>query len=273
MGRGDCAGIRFTPSFALASGRDRSDRRARAPGHPARALLRPRLRLRFHPGHDGFLEQSDLEWPRARFADPHCALVGLGGLCLVDQHRGILDAIGRSNMIDSPGLIEANHQLVLSLVSGQARTPEEIAQHRRQDHARGRARAHRRRRHGGPLGDAGLHRGDGERASRRCCSNLPPAGQQHGGGRRRGPRRDRAASARTCRKGVELQPFYDQSEIVNDSIKSVRDAILHRPGAGLADHGAVPARLGHVAGRRPGDSGHHRGHVHRAARARTRAST
>ena len=29
-------------------------------------------------------------------------------------------------MIDSPGLIEANHQLVLSLVSGQARTAAEI---------------------------------------------------------------------------------------------------------------------------------------------------
>src|SRR5579862_6825909 len=39
----------------------------------------------------------------------------------------ILDAISRSNMIDSPGLIEANHQLVLSLVSGQTRTPAEIA--------------------------------------------------------------------------------------------------------------------------------------------------
>ena len=29
-------------------------------------------------------------------------------------------------MIDSPGLIEMNHQLVLSLVSGQTRTPAEI---------------------------------------------------------------------------------------------------------------------------------------------------
>src|SRR5664279_1759781 len=38
----------------------------------------------------------------------------------------ILDAISRSNMIDSPGLIESNHQLVLSLVSGQARNPAEI---------------------------------------------------------------------------------------------------------------------------------------------------
>ncbi|HXN48620.1 MAG TPA: efflux RND transporter permease subunit, partial [Bryobacteraceae bacterium] len=39
----------------------------------------------------------------------------------------ILDAIARSNMVDSPGLIETRHQLVLSLVSGQTRTPEEIA--------------------------------------------------------------------------------------------------------------------------------------------------
>src|SRR5690242_7221934 len=39
----------------------------------------------------------------------------------------IVDAIGRSNMIDSPGLIEANHQLILSLVSGQTKTTGEIA--------------------------------------------------------------------------------------------------------------------------------------------------
>ena len=39
----------------------------------------------------------------------------------------LLDAIGRSNMIDSPGLFENNHQLVLSLVSGQARSLEDIA--------------------------------------------------------------------------------------------------------------------------------------------------
>ena len=38
----------------------------------------------------------------------------------------ILDAIGRGNLIDSPGLFENNHQLVLSLVSGQARTPDDI---------------------------------------------------------------------------------------------------------------------------------------------------
>ena len=46
----------------------------------------------------------------------------------------ILDAVKRSNMIDSPGLMEANHQLVLSLVSGQTRTPDRDRQHRHQDH-------------------------------------------------------------------------------------------------------------------------------------------
>jgi multidrug efflux pump subunit AcrB len=39
----------------------------------------------------------------------------------------VLDAVGRSNLIDSPGLFENNHQLVLSLVSGQARTEEDLA--------------------------------------------------------------------------------------------------------------------------------------------------
>src|SRR5882757_2962758 len=40
----------------------------------------------------------------------------------------ILDSIRRTNLIDSPGLIEDNHQLVLSLISGQVRTPEQISQ-------------------------------------------------------------------------------------------------------------------------------------------------
>ncbi|MDP9170722.1 MAG: efflux RND transporter permease subunit, partial [Acidobacteriota bacterium] len=40
---------------------------------------------------------------------------------------GILDAIAHSNMIDSPGLFENNHELSLALVSGQTRTPEEIS--------------------------------------------------------------------------------------------------------------------------------------------------
>src|SRR5579864_40612 len=39
----------------------------------------------------------------------------------------ILDAVRRTNLVDSPGLLEQNHQLFLSLVNGQVRTPEEIS--------------------------------------------------------------------------------------------------------------------------------------------------
>src|SRR5271168_5120478 len=40
----------------------------------------------------------------------------------------ILDAIRRTNLIDSPGLIDHDHQLTLGLISGQVRSPEEIGQ-------------------------------------------------------------------------------------------------------------------------------------------------
>src|ERR1700737_4497505 len=40
----------------------------------------------------------------------------------------ILDALKRTNLVDSPGLLENNHQLVLGLVSGQVHSPEEIGQ-------------------------------------------------------------------------------------------------------------------------------------------------
>src|SRR5437667_10684721 len=39
----------------------------------------------------------------------------------------VLDTLQKTNLIDSPGLFERNHQLVLGLVSGQVRTPEQIA--------------------------------------------------------------------------------------------------------------------------------------------------
>ncbi len=40
----------------------------------------------------------------------------------------LLEAIRRTNLIDSPGLIETDHHLVLGLVSGQVHSPEEIGQ-------------------------------------------------------------------------------------------------------------------------------------------------
>ena len=49
---------------------------------------------------------------------------------------GILDAVAKSNMIDSPGLLENNHELALALVSGQARTPGRDFEHRGEDDRR-----------------------------------------------------------------------------------------------------------------------------------------
>ncbi|HEY6969587.1 MAG TPA: efflux RND transporter permease subunit, partial [Candidatus Angelobacter sp.] len=40
----------------------------------------------------------------------------------------LLDAVRKTNLIDSPGLFERNHQLVLGLVNAQARNPEDLAQ-------------------------------------------------------------------------------------------------------------------------------------------------
>src|SRR6516162_3093990 len=40
----------------------------------------------------------------------------------------ILDAVRRTNLIDSPGLIEQNHQLYLGLVNGQVVTPDQLGQ-------------------------------------------------------------------------------------------------------------------------------------------------
>src|SRR5271169_2499542 len=39
----------------------------------------------------------------------------------------ILEAVRRTNLIDSPGLLEQNHQLYLGLVSGQVRDPQQLA--------------------------------------------------------------------------------------------------------------------------------------------------
>ena len=39
----------------------------------------------------------------------------------------LLDAIRRTNMIDSPGMMESTHELVLALVSGQAKNAQEIS--------------------------------------------------------------------------------------------------------------------------------------------------
>jgi CzcA family heavy metal efflux pump len=137
----------------------------------------------------------------------------------------ILDAISRTNMIDSPGLIEENHQLILGLVSGQTRTPSEIGNI-----------VIKTTPVGAPvrIGDV-ANVGPSEmpvytvvtanakpavllNINRQPTSNtVTVAGSIH----------DEIAQIRKeLPKSIDLRPFYDQSEIVVESITSVRDAIL-----------------------------------------------
>ena len=137
----------------------------------------------------------------------------------------ILDAIGRSNMIDSPGLIETNHQLVLSLVSGQARTPEEIANI-----------VVKTTPAGSPvrIGDIASVSPSVMPVYTVVTANAKPSVLLYVY-RQPDGNTVQVANAihaeidqvrKSLPRGVELRPFYDQSELVNDSIGSVRDAIL-----------------------------------------------
>ncbi len=128
-------------------------------------------------------------------------------------------------MIDSPGLIEANHQLVLSLVSGQARTPEEIGNIAVKTTAAGLPVR---------IGDVAAVVESVRPVYTVVTANGKPAvllnvNRQPDGNTVRVADEVHAEVAsirKSLPRGVDLQPFYDQSEIVNDSITSVRDAIL-----------------------------------------------
>jgi len=53
---------------------------------------------------------------------PDPAKLLVAGVTVTD----ILESVRRTNLIDSPGLLEENHQLILGLISGQVHSPEEI---------------------------------------------------------------------------------------------------------------------------------------------------
>ncbi|MFI5103697.1 MAG: efflux RND transporter permease subunit, partial [Terriglobales bacterium] len=137
----------------------------------------------------------------------------------------ILNAVKATNLIDSPGLFDRNHQLVLGLVNGQARSSEELAQTVVKNTPAGIPVR---------IGDvAAVHqsvrpiytlvRADGKPAvliniNRQPDSNtVTVANEVH----------DEVQLIKgTLPPGIQLTPFYDQSGIVQDSIKSVRDAIF-----------------------------------------------
>jgi CzcA family heavy metal efflux pump len=137
----------------------------------------------------------------------------------------ILDAVSKSNLIDSPGLIEQNHQLVLSLVSGQVRTAGEIGGIVVKTTASGVPVR---------IGDIASVSQSVKPVYTIVTANGKPAVLLN---LYRQPDSNTVAVAdevhdelqrvrASLPQGVALQPFYDQSELVRDSIKSVRDAIL-----------------------------------------------
>jgi multidrug efflux pump subunit AcrB len=137
----------------------------------------------------------------------------------------VLDAIGRSNLIDSPGLFEDNHQLVLSLVSGQARTLDDISNIVVKTNPQNAPVR---------IGDIATVSSSVKPVYVAVTANAKPAVLLNVF---RQPISNTVAVAdavhaqienirRDLPKGVELQPFYDQSNIIGDSIRSVRDAVI-----------------------------------------------
>jgi CzcA family heavy metal efflux pump len=152
---------------------------------------------------------------------PDAARLHAAGITVQD----ILDVIRRSNLIDSPGLIEHEHQLVLGLISGQVHDPQQIGQIVVKSSAAGVPIR---------LGDIStiapsfaptytIVTANGKPAvllnvNRQPESNtLEVANEVHSLIHEITP---------TLPAGVHLEPFYDQSTIVHDSISSVRDAVL-----------------------------------------------
>ncbi len=152
---------------------------------------------------------------------PDPARLPVAGVTVSD----ILDAVRRTNLIDSPGLIESDHHLVLGLVSGQVRSAEQLGQVVVKTSPAGVPIR---------IGDIAtvapsvapvytMVTANGKpsvllNVNRQPDSNtLQVANEVHDLIQQLEP---------TLPKGIRLQPFYDQSLIVHDSISSVRDAVL-----------------------------------------------
>jgi CzcA family heavy metal efflux pump len=136
----------------------------------------------------------------------------------------VVDAINRSNVVESPGLLNRNHQLFLGLITSQVHGVEEIGGIVIKNFENVPVR----------IRDIGTVErtvapmytsvsANGKPAvllsvNRQIDSNtVQVADEVH---------REIESIRRELPAGVEMRPFYDQSGIVNESIASVRDAIL-----------------------------------------------
>ncbi len=137
----------------------------------------------------------------------------------------VLDAVRRTNLVDSPGLLEQNHQLYLALVNGQVRTPDQIAHTVIKNTPAGIPIR---------IGDIADVSPSVKPVYTVVTANGKPAvllniNRQPDGNTVEVAREVHDAIEKirqTLPPGIKIEPFYDQSILVTDSIKSVRDAIL-----------------------------------------------
>ena len=152
---------------------------------------------------------------------PDLARMQASGVTVLD----LANAVDAANIVDSPGLYEANHQLILGLVGAQVHDAQELSQLVVKT----------------TPGGAPVHVAD---VGKVVPGVLPVYTVVTANGKpsvllniTRQPSSNTVAVAdavaaqvaqlrQKLPKGVKLEPYYDQSELVRESIKSVRDAIL-----------------------------------------------
>lgn len=137
----------------------------------------------------------------------------------------ILNAIQQTNLIESPGLLNEHHKLVLNLVDGQAHDPAEIANI-----------VIKRSSAGIPvhIADVATVEPGVKPVYTVVTADEKPAvllniDRQPGSNSvlvARGVRAELARLKTMLPPGVQFSIFYDQASVVEESIKSVRDAIL-----------------------------------------------
>jgi len=152
---------------------------------------------------------------------PNLALMAASGVTITD----LTNAIQAANIVDSPGLYEANHELILGLVGAQVHNADQLRQLVVKTTPAG----------------APVHVFDVATVEH---ATLPVYTTVTANGKQavlltiaRQPSSNTVAVAdavsaqvdqlrKKLPPGVRLEPFYDQSQLVRDSISSVRDAIF-----------------------------------------------
>jgi len=152
---------------------------------------------------------------------PNMARMQTAGVTILD----LVNAVQASNIIDSPGLYEANHQLILGLVGAQAHDADQLGRLVVKMTAAGVAVR---------VADVATVQNGVLPVYTAVTANDSPAVLLNVA---RQPSSNTVAVAdaiaekvqqlrKTLPAGVRLEPYYDQSELVRESIRSVRDAIL-----------------------------------------------